>query len=268
MKKGHLYKTIQGFTLIELVLVITILSIISVGFIGFITIGSNVYQNVSGRDALISDARFTVERLNRELTNALPNSIRIIDDGSTQCLEFVPIQASSFYLDIPLVPDAEKTTLDVVKASSDYQTNSKDLVIVYPTDSSDIYDHASSKKAIGLTSVAKPAGNKWRITLDSAFSFAAESPNERLFIVSEPVSYCAQSGSLHRHQNYGFSINQSILVGGVLMAEHIDVCHGSCFPFVFDSILQSVAIVQINFKFSKNDDSVFFSNGVHIRNVP
>ncbi|KGJ98945.1 PilW family protein [Thalassotalea sp. ND16A] len=268
MNKGHLYKTSKGFTLVELVLVIAILSITSVGFIGFITIGSKVYQDVSGRDALISDARFAIERLNRELSNALPNSVRIIDDGSTQCLEFVPIVVSSFYLDIPLLPDPPKTTFDVVKASSDYQTNSKDMVIVYPIASSDIYDHASSKKAIGLTSVAKPAGNKWRITIDSAFSFAAESPSGRLFIVSEPVSFCATNGSLHRHQNYGFSINQSILSGGVLMAEHIDVCHGSCFPFVFDAILQRAAIVQVNFKFSKNNDNVFFSNGVHISNVP
>lgn len=256
----------QGFTLIELVLVIAILGIISVGFIGFINIGSNVYQNVSNRDALISDARFSVERLNRELRNALPNSIRIIDDGSTQCLEFVPIMASSIYLNIPVFPDIARDTLDIVKASVDYQTNTDDMVVVYPIDANDAYDPATSKKAVGLVSVDKTADSRWVITVDNDFSFAADSPNERLFIVSEPVSYCATNGELRRHDNYGFSANQSIVIGGVLMAENVDVSEG--FPFSFDQKLQSDAIVQIDLSFTRNNETVFFSNGVHITNVP
>ncbi|WNC72907.1 type II secretion system protein [Thalassotalea psychrophila] len=255
-----------GFTLIELVLVIAILSIISVGFIGFINIGSNVYQNVSNRDALISDARFSVERLNRELRNALPNSIRIIDDGSTQCLEFVPIMASSIYLNIPVFPDTARDTLDIIKASVDYQTNTSDRVVVYPIDANDAYDPATSNKSVDLQSVDKSAGNRWVITVESDISFAADSPNERLFIVSEPVSYCATGNSLHRHDNYGFNVNQAILVGGVLMAENINVSDG--FPFTFDPKLQSDAIVQVDLRFTRNNETVFFSNGVHITNVP
>ncbi|TRX52801.1 type II secretion system protein J [Thalassomonas sp. M1454] len=254
----------KGFTLIELVLVIAILGIISVGFVGFINVGSNVYQNVSNRDSLISDARFAVERLNRELRNALPNSIRIIDDGNRQCLEFVPIKTSHVYSDIPANGDLASADIEVIKASSFYNFRNTDRAVVYPIDESDAYD-LSLNKAQRINSV-DTTNNTWQITLASATSFASDSPNQHLFIVGEPVSYCAETGRLERFSFYGFNNVQTILTGGVLMAEHIDTSAG--LPFIFDAKQQSDAIVQVNFTFSQNNESVFFSNGVHIQHVP
>ncbi|WP_068544953.1 PilW family protein [Thalassotalea crassostreae] len=266
---GPLSRKTSGFTLLELVLVIAILGIISVGFIGFINIGSNVYKNVSSRDLLISDARFAVERLNRELRNALPNSIRIIDNnGDTQCLEFVPVLVNSIYLEIPIFP-ITAGTVDIVQPSIDYTPtfNTKDRVVVYPISAHDAYDHANISKSVKLTTIDKDATTRWTINLaESDFSFEVESPNQRLFIVSQPVSYCVSAGELRRSEGYGYNPAPTIINGGVLMAEHIDLSEG--YPFAFDAKLQSDAIVQVNLKFTQNNESVFFSNGVHITNVP
>ena len=254
----------KGFTLIELVLVIAILGIISVGFVGFINIGSNVYQNVSNRDSLISDARFAVERLNRELRNALPNSIRIMDNGSRQCLEFVPIKTSHVYTDIPANGDLPSTDIEAIKASAFYSFSNTDRVVVYPIDQNDAYD-LSLNRAQQISTV-DTSTNIWKLTLNSATSFASDSPNEHLFIVDEPVSYCAETNKLERFSAYGFNNNQVILTNGVLMAEHIDISEE--LPFTFDVKQQSDAIVQVDLTFSQNNESVFFSNGVHIQHVP
>ena len=54
-----------------------------------------------------------MERLNREVRHALPNSIRTIGDNN-QCLEFVPIDKSAIYLDIPVAPEAPSNSVKVV----------------------------------------------------------------------------------------------------------------------------------------------------------
>lgn len=254
----------KGFTLVELVLVIAILGIISVGFVGFINIGSNVYQNVSNRDSLISDARFAVERLNRELRNALPNSIRIMDNGNRQCLEFVPIKTSHVYVNIPANGDSASADIEAIKASAFYSFANTDRVVVYPIDENDAFD-LSLGRAQQISAV-DTSSNTWKVTLASATSFTSDSPNQHLFIVGEPVSYCAETDRLERFSAYGFNNNQTILTGGVLMAEHINISAG--LPFIFDAKQQSDAIVQVNLTFSQNNESVFFSNGVHIQHVP
>ena len=258
----------NGFTLIELVLVIAILGIISVGFVGFINIGSNVYENVSGRDALISDARFSVERLNRELRNALPNSIRITDDGTNYCLEFIPIKTSHIYTNIAADGDPAIDEISVIKASVTYTNEDEDRVVVYPIDLNDGYDLALNKAA--QIDEVDTSGNVWLIDLlgTTGISFASDSPNERLFIVDQPVSYCINEGSgqMHRSTDYDFNDSPTVVSGGVLMAENLDV--SSTLPFAFDQKLQSDAIVQVNLTFVRNGETVFFSNGVHITNVP
>ena len=96
---GRLLIPAKGFTLIELVTVIVLLGIMATGIGGFITLSTQTFVNVSERDELLASARFAIERLNREVSNAVPNSIRIATDidSNRQCLEFMPIQASTSY---------------------------------------------------------------------------------------------------------------------------------------------------------------------------
>ncbi|WNC68129.1 type II secretion system protein [Thalassotalea nanhaiensis] len=268
-------KQCKGFTLIELVLVIAILGIISVGFIGVINIGSNVYNNVSNRDELISDARFAVERLNRELRDALPNSIRILANGTSQCLEFVPIKSNNVYLSLATITDPVSDAIEVVKASTPYTFINSDRVVVYPIEANDVYNLSVSKSSLisnvdtttdtNESSCEPNCDFSWDITLANPMTFAADSPNNRLFIVAEPVSYCVINSRLLRKDDQGFLNNQSIYTDGVLMAEHIDVCNGSCLPFSYNS---TKAIAQIDLSFTRNNETIFFSNGVHITNVP
>ncbi|WOH35891.1 prepilin-type N-terminal cleavage/methylation domain-containing protein [Thalassotalea fonticola] len=261
-------KTSTGFTLIELTLVIAILGIISVGFIGVINIGSNVYSNVSSRDTLISSSRFAVERLNREIRNALPNSIRIAALGDRQCVEFVPIVASTIYTQAPIFPDAAQTSISVIQFGNGYLGDDDDFVVIYPLNSNDAYDPSLQKRA-GLKSIDTSVSNIWQLELDSAAQFSEESPTERLFIISLPVSYCVAQNRLIRYQNYGFNITQDLLstANGVLMAEFLNVDEGLPFTYQEDVQMRN-AVVQIDFKFSQNNESVYFSNGVHINNVP
>ncbi|MGL4478103.1 MAG: PilW family protein, partial [Aeromonas veronii] len=64
----------SGFTLVELVMVILLLGIMATFTSQFIGIGTQIYGDASSREQLMSDARFAMERLNRELRDAVPGS--------------------------------------------------------------------------------------------------------------------------------------------------------------------------------------------------
>ena len=92
MRRAH------GFTLIELVVVITVMGILSVGAVAFITDASDGYASTVRRTELGSTMRLAAERMTRELRNALPNSVRV----SGACLEFIPVDGGSSYLNLPV----------------------------------------------------------------------------------------------------------------------------------------------------------------------
>ena len=75
----------------ELLLVIVILAIVGAGTMGFISTGTKIFIDGVEREQLVADSRFVIERLSREVRNALPNSQRVAKHGSDHhCLEFVP----------------------------------------------------------------------------------------------------------------------------------------------------------------------------------
>ena len=94
-------RLIRGFTLMEMILVIIILGIMGAGISGFISLSTQSYLNATNRDELIGNARFVIERLSRELRNAVPNSIRVQSwaGNRLQCIQFTPIVASTVYTD-------------------------------------------------------------------------------------------------------------------------------------------------------------------------
>lgn len=259
----------RGFTLIELVLTMTILGVLSLGFIGFIGIGSNVYTNVSGRDAIASDARFVIERFNREIRNALPNSIRILNDTTMGCLEYLPIKSTNVYLDIPTAGETTRDNIVVIKSSVPYNKVSGDRVVVYPLMQNDGYKKSNNKAETVASVDLGFDSTSWEIKLTQTQIFASDSPNERLFIIGKPVSFCllTSSGQLYRYSNYGFNGNQKApSTDGVLMAENI--FNGNMFPFEFGDDGLNSGMVKLNLIFSKNSETVAFSHGVHIKNVP
>jgi len=256
-----------GFTLIELVLVILVLAIVSTGVTKFITYGVNIYQDTAGRDKQISDSRFVIERITREVRNALPNSVRVTADG--KCVEFIPILASSSYVDIPVLPDIASDTVTLVKSDEGGNSASAKLV-VYPLTQSDVYVNGSSLtgKVFDIASYGSVTDNVYTVTLDNAVLFNEESPTERYFIVKDSVAYCQGSGdTIKRYQGHTLTATQSSSPSGtgILMAER--QTNGAPFSILSATLLRN-AIVQIDFTFRYSDEDLRLINEVHIANVP
>lgn len=272
-----------GFTLLELIIVIILLGVMAVGIAGFITLTTQTYLNVSERDELLSNARFVVERLNREVRNAVPNSIREGSSGGTQCLEFMPITASTVYTDIPVAPEISATlrVIPFINEAGDPYTCSScnDSITVYPlaADASDIYDSSLSKVFTIVNYTLPVAPDKVAtITLDSSVTFAQDSPTNRAFIFKQPVAYCisgvADAVEINRYANYNatsaqaFPPNISSVGTKSLMAKGLLNLAGAF--TVQEATLQRNAVVQIKLIFARDGEEMVFDNAIHITNIP
>jgi MSHA biogenesis protein MshO len=269
-------KNQQGFTLIELVTVIVILGVLATGISSFLRFGTQSYTDAADRDALISTARFVVERLNREVRNALPNSIRTIGGDNNPCLEFVPIDKSVIYLDIPVAPEAPSNSVDVIMLAGDLSLTTQ-YVAVYALNSDDIYNKEPSVIE-EFSSVANSGDREVESTINFAsnISFKEESPTERLFFIGSPVSYCVENQAIYRYQTYGFGSYDSdgrplstTNTKKVLMAEYVDYYAVNEYPFqTSPPTLQRNGLALIRLKFARNLEEIVFNNEIQVPNVP
>lgn len=240
----------SGFTLIELITVIVLLGVLASAITSFIKFGTQIYTETSARDQLVSSARFAIERLNRDVRNALPNSLRLTN--ANQCLEFTPIIESTTYTDIPVLPEVARNTINVIKFVVTFDVNWQ--AIVYPLIPDDVY--GNNEKAYGVDSI-NTTGDEWVITLDdNNVLFAEESPTQRLYFISGSVEYCLQNKELLRSDS---------ISSNVLMAQ--DIYNTSPFE-ISAATLQRNAMVQIHFRFEKNNEQVTFNNEIQVLNVP
>ena len=283
----------KGFTLIELCMVMVLLGMTAMGAGGIIKASSQIFIDVSEREALTSNVRFSVERLNREIRTALPNSVRVFSDETVKCLEYIPTLIIGISLEVPAVPEATDpegadTTLTLVRFD-DSLLSGVVHVVVNPLVVDQVYDtieKSTIRYALdseGRGSIGKIIDNLWTIELEEQVYFTENSPTKRIFFVNEPVAYCASEGLLTRYTDYGFNgieldengkaltgqldINDEPLTGvGVLMAESIDLA-GTSFTVKKASSFRNT-LVDITLKFSKNTEYLTFHNQAQVLNVP
>jgi MSHA biogenesis protein MshO len=276
-------KAIQGFTLMELILVIIILGIMAVGISGFITLSAQTYLNATSRDELIGNARFVIERLTRELRDAVPNSIRIGTYGSRECIQFSPIVASTAYVDIPVMPEVASKIITVIPFNDNegnpYQCDSDDgcshFVIVYPLKAEDIHENPLDQTGkIFIIDKTDNTVDPWKILLanENDIHFTGDTPTQRLYIASNQVSYCTfptpVGAFMVRYEN---GIKPGDQIGGsqpFVMAGYLDNTAARK-PFTYqNATLERNAVVQLYLHFTKEDEDYIFDHEVHIKNVP
>ena len=200
----------QGFTLVELILVIVIIGIIAVGSTQFIVNSAKGLNDVTRRDALANSLRISLGKIERQLNNSLSYSVRIKRKGDNQCIEMLPIKSRAFYAKAPI--DTSGFNLLAIAlnqpviglravipstAVNDYYANSLDtnLGIV----SSHIKNQSSTEH-----------NNVSQLDLYSAHQFSHSSAQRALYFVEQPLSYCIEKGNLVQYKKYGYHQQQQL----------------------------------------------------------
>ena len=277
MKRKHLCA--QGFTLVEMVTVILILGILVVGVSSFIIFGTRIFVESSSVDQVLSQSRFAVERMTRELRSAVPNSVRLNGNGLTyQCVEFVPIEASTTYLSMPIVPSSATLTGTVILDNLNSKIAANQYAWIYPLTDSDVYNSARQKRA--QINTVSSAANQVTLTFTANARFAEASPRQRIYFASAPVSYCFEKASstneltLTRYTGYGLNASQptpSDMSSGVLMAQSVAnvLSNNADLPMILTpSSLVNNAMVHLQPRFNVNGETFQYRHQVQVINVP
>ncbi|WP_028989661.1 prepilin-type N-terminal cleavage/methylation domain-containing protein [Thermithiobacillus tepidarius DSM 3134] len=280
-----------GFTLIEAIIAIVILGILAAGTSAFIVHGVEGYTDTARRDQLASMGRLAVERISRELRNALPNSVRV----SGNCIEFMPLATGARYqanagsyatgesmLPLPVSGfTAAASSFDAFDLSFTPGSGAY-YVIVYPVGpgvagvgNGDPYAGANpgARAALaGTTGAGRPA-NVTRVELSGTFQFARQSPAQRFFIAQDPVSFCVLgNGELRRYSGYGIQATQpSPPAGGDLLAESVQLSDGGnpVTPFRYTpGSLNRNGLAALDLRFMQGGEWIRLRHEVQIRNTP
>jgi len=256
-----------GFTLVELVVVIVLMGILAVGTVQFIGDSSNGYAATARRTEIGSGAQLALERMARELRDALPNSIRV----GGECVEFIPVVAASTYLELPVAIAA--TSFTAVPLEPGY-LNAGERVAVYPDAAADLYNLSTPGSISPPVNISAPdVNNIVTLTFTSAHQFRAESPQDRFFLIQQPVSFCLDGGRLWRYQQYGFLAVQPApaglpagLPGRALIGEGVS-SPSQAFTYTGATLTRN-GLVRIDLDFSVSSDRVHLNHTVQLRNVP
>ncbi|MBB1425628.1 type II secretion system protein [Shewanella sp. SG44-2] len=265
-----------GFTLIEMVTVILILGIVVVGLSSFVIFGTRIFVESSAVDQVLSQSRFGIERMTRDIRRAVPNSMRTLDavDGSFQCLELLPIAASTSYINAPFAPQAAQNNLTAIKSIRPIVNNQS--VLIYPLTTAEIYNPQGTTAKRFIVQSVTELGDQLTITLTQSVRFTEASALKRLYVADSPLSYCfvnnASNVELRLYQNYGYKVNQpapAAMGNGVLMAQNVaNVLAVNPAVILTPSTLMTNAIVHLQPLFSVNGETFQYQHQVQVMNVP
>lgn len=272
----------KGFSLIELVAVVIIMGVLATASTQYIIFGTQIYIQANDRQAVLSESRFIVERITRELRNALPNSIRTstATNNTQACIEFLPIKASGAYrvdtaaITPPIKPYAAGNQLEVISwGSGQYDTN--DRLYIYALTEDHVYLD-TDRFAIIDSVTLNPSEPEYLITFDANVTYADASTINRYYTADHSVSYCLIANGavfdVYRFEDTSFSAAQTLptVSSGTLMAEGLTNTLSSEPPFEYiDGVMVRNSVVNLYLEFNANqDENMFFNHEVHIPNVP
>ncbi|WDF89291.1 MSHA fimbrial biogenesis protein MshO [Aeromonas hydrophila] len=272
-------RTAGGFTLIELVMVILLLGIMATFASQFIGIGSQIYGDASSREQLMSDARFAMERLNREVRDALPGSERIETlDGtwsdSGPCLRFWPISTSSRYLALNRAQSGSTSTLELVMATPASAANPLnqdanavkvgDLMVVFPMPTSaagSLINGCEYGRCVArVTEVLAPVSGAQTVRYTSGETLAGISPGSRVYFANQQVRYCVEGSTMTRSS----AAIDAPVATGVLMAESLRA--GNFYREV--SAFNAEGEFGLRLVFERKGEVVTFNHKLGVFNVP
>ncbi|HCZ9270889.1 TPA: prepilin-type N-terminal cleavage/methylation domain-containing protein [Vibrio alginolyticus] len=233
----------RGFTLMEMIVTIVVGSFIMLGIAGYVQLGMKGYADTIDRQRMQTQAQFVLEKMTREIRHAVPNSFHV-PKGTTNCLEFVPIEYSGFYVftanDIEFLvgndPDLESIP-------------EKSRMVINPSRYEDLQSSSQSIDISGLTKTKEAF-----VVSGAASSIGATSVSGRHYIYqpSTEVRYCFDNGRVLRNN--------------VIVTDSIDA--SASYMRYVEPTLQRGGLVHINLEFLQDGERSVYQQDVQVLNVP
>ena len=294
----------NGFSLLELILVVVLLGVLASGAGLLITRPIEAYNDQLRRQHLVDQGEMALRQIARDLRRALPNSVRV--GGSGSALEMVNSVAGARYRDEIGGSSFVSTNdwLDFSIADNSFNLlgplvgtfTGNERLVIYNTAHTNFYRDVTAGSNPGIvtptlttftlsTAAATFAGeyDEPRISLSQPFQFSQRSPGQRIFLIDGPISYICNTGArtMTRYDNYAYqndtsqpvvdtSFNPSNTGFGSVQSGRVltqlSACNFTYSPGV--SQRGSIVTIQITIDDQPSGESISLYHQVHVLNVP
>ncbi|KPQ28015.1 MAG: MSHA biogenesis protein MshO [Marinobacter excellens HL-55] len=257
----------QGFTLVELVMVIVLLSIIATISVQFVALSTRGALDVSERQQRALQGVVISEQITREVREAFPLSVR--ENG--ECLEWLPLIAGTSYESLTTGPNFNEVS--IAPFGRPILAGAKLVVYGYGSAQSDLF--GTSDPGPVSTAINAVADSDATVQLSAGHRFRERSPVKRLYVIGTPVSICQIGNWLYRFSGYSPNLTQSSassLSGsaGTREVMSANLVGGSFDLKVTPPSLLRAAVVNFEFELADRDanETTRVNQEVQIRNVP
>lgn len=271
-------KSGRGFTLIEIIIVISVTAIIAAMVAVFLRAPVDAYLATARRAEMTDQLDNALRRIGRELRLALPNSVRIVTDGtgSNPSLELLVTRSGGRYRaertaaggGDPLDFTAADSSFDVVGPAVQMSAGPPaDRVVVYNLG----VPGASAYAGDTSRGYAGPTGQQTNVAINAGGApYPFPSPGNRFQVVEgSAVSYYCNlaTGQITRHSGYGIAAAQPYPPGGTasVVAKSVTAC---AFSYDASVLARRTGLVTLTVTLSSAGEAVTLYHAVHVNNVP
>ncbi|MDT8281180.1 MAG: prepilin-type N-terminal cleavage/methylation domain-containing protein [Gammaproteobacteria bacterium] len=286
----------QGFTLIELVMVIVLIGALSSVASIFIAGPVQGFMDSNRRAELVDITETALQRMTREIHDALPNSIRISNNGTQFAIEYLSTLTGGRYRNLQATAgpgnklnfNSSSDSFDILGGLPDFGdvdaaggsgqanclNNTVDCLVIYNTGTSAADFNAYNGDNIAAITAVSNNSMTFNNSDIPGWSFPAKSPNNRFFVVDSPVSFVCDSGSgeLLMYQGYNVMAGQPLTpasfgVAGAVLADKVSNCGASTFLYNAGAGVR-YGLVVIRLTISDAGESVSLLQQAHVLNTP
>jgi MSHA biogenesis protein MshO len=272
-------KPADGFTLVEMVIVIVLIGIIASVIAVFIRHPVESYFALSRRAELVDASSSAMNMMTRDIRNALPNSVRVDPAGTTiemiNLVEGVRYRDQAWLNDQRLRINANDSSFNAVgrfmRITTPFSSTTERLVIYHTGQSgADAYagDNVITPTTTTITiTTAGVLSGEDRVTLSANHRFPFASPRQRVFLVNGTTRYTCDmaAGTLRRNSSTNIPNNLvPVPAGAPVVTAHMGAC-----SFNYDAGTATRAgIVTIRLSLTDAGETVSLLQQVHVDNVP
>lgn len=257
--------SVSGFTLVEMVVTVAILGVVGAAIAVFMKPAIDSYFDTNRRAIMTEGADVVARRIERELKNALPNSI-VNPAGS--CLLFIPTIGGGRYR-VQRTAAGMGDILDFTIADGSFDVIAGDglppapgaQVVIYNTgtEGADAYG-GTNRATVADTSTAA------RIDLVSATQFPFASPGNRFHLVANRTDhYACLAGRLYRFAVAGIPSSRptscpAIPADAAVFADGVNTC-----AFTYNP---GDGLVSLALGLSAEGETLMLQHDIHVDNSP
>ncbi|MCF6338399.1 MAG: type II secretion system GspH family protein [Gammaproteobacteria bacterium] len=273
----------KGFTLIEMITVIVLLGIIAGILTPFIAKAMQAYTHSKARAELVAKGRLALERLAREVHQAVPNSLSVLSGGSG--IEFARSRAGGRYVErfdnfgtefsrinLRFRKNANLTNLYIVGTGLNYVAG--DVLVIANTSSADLQagNTATPISGIAATTATGPGNdgtNNGQILSFTGQQFTAESPGKHFSIADQTIEVGLSGSSLRWFTaagltNYDGTVDWS-------SSDPLLIDSVSAVTFVYaPGTPQSTGVLRVDLQIADTttSETIRLYREIHVRNTP